>query len=334
MNIRFLLSVLFLLLFSSAALCQKGARPRQAFRVVGYYFLNAATEDATDADSAYLFLNKITHLNVAFLNPDSTGAFDQNLQIASLINRAQQKGVKVLASIAGGGAHPYYKALLQDSARASFIASLVSTMQRYRFDGIDVDLEGSDIDSNYERFVVDLKAALVPLGKLLTAAIATAYKDQLPDNALKQFDFINIMSYDRTGPWRPEAPGDHAPYQMAVEDLRYWHTVRAIPKEKLSLGLPFYGYGFGAPDSPAISMTYKDILTRYASIETDTVQMPGNIIMYFNNVSTIKKKTKLALKNAGGVMIWQLLGDATGENSLLNAISEMIPAKGNAPEKE
>ncbi len=129
------------------------------------------------------------------------------------------------------------------------------------------------------------------------------------------------MSYDRTGPWKPNSPGDPSPYTMAVEDLDYWHNVRSLPKEKLVLGLPFYGYGFGALDSPVVSMNYKEIISLYPDNElTDTLRLQGNVLLYYNNIPTIKKKTKLAMKKAGGVMIWQLLGDTTGDNSLLNTI--------------
>lgn len=324
---KFCLPVLFLVFSVAARAQKKGGKPPRDFRVVGYYFLNAATEDTAYTESTYLFLTKITHLNIAFINPDSTGSFEQNLALDTLVNKAHQKGVKVLASIAGGGPHPYYKTLLQDAERKRFVANLVSLTHRYKLDGIDVDLEGGDIDANYEKFVVDLAASLKPIGKLLTAAIATAYKDQLPDNALKQFDFVNVMSYDRTGPWRPADPGDHAPYQMAVEDLDYWHNIRAIPKKKLGLGLPFYGYGFGAPDSPVVSMTYKEISSLYPESRSDTVHMPGNVVLYYNAIPTIKKKTRLALMNAGGVMVWQLLGDAEGETSLLEAINTTIRRK-------
>ena len=66
------------------------------------------------------------------------------------------------------------------------------------------------------------------------------------------------MSYDRTGPWRPEKPGPHAAYEHAVEDLEYFGVVRKRPKDKMTLGLPFYGYGYGPElTSKAISMNYK-----------------------------------------------------------------------------
>lgn len=150
---------------------------------MGYYLLNAALKDTVYADSNYLFLDKITHLNIAFINPDSTGNFKQDLAIDSLIEKAHRKNVKVLASIAGGGRHPYYSLLLSDNKRKFFINSLIGLVYKYNLDGIDVDLEGSDIDNNYENFVIELAASLKPLNKLVTAAIATAYKDQLSDKA-------------------------------------------------------------------------------------------------------------------------------------------------------
>lgn len=38
--------------------------------------------------------------------------------------------------------------------------------------------------------------------------------------------------------------GHHSTYDDAVEDLDYFGNVRNIPKEKLVLGVPLYGYGF------------------------------------------------------------------------------------------
>ena len=328
MKIKFPFFLLFLFVSISAMSQQKHKKPSASFKIIGYYFLNAALRDTVHSDSSYLFLNKITHLNIAFINPDTTGNFNLELAIDTLIKKAHGKNVKVLASIGGGGSHEYYHQLLNNENRKTFINNLVYLVNRYHFDGIDVDLEGSDIDSNYQKFVIELATTLQRMKKIITAAIATAYKDQLPDKALKYFDFVNIMSYDQTGPWRPENPGDHSPYAMSVEDLNYWHNERSIPKQKLVLGLPFYGYGFGPIDSPVVSMDYRHIISSYSNSQlSDTLNLPGNVVMYFNNIATIKKKTKLAMENAAGVMIWQLLGDAEGENSLLNAIREVTDSK-------
>ena len=45
--------------------------------------------------------------------------------------------------------------------------------------------------------------------------------------------------------------------------------------------------------------------------------------MYYNGIPTIKRKTLLAKKEASGIMIWQLSGDARGAKSLLNVINEV-----------
>ena len=56
--------------------------------------------------------------------------------------------------------------------RAEFIRALVAEMDRYRLDGIDLDLEGEgDLDADrlaYAAFVRDLSRVLKPRGKLLT----------------------------------------------------------------------------------------------------------------------------------------------------------------------
>lgn len=84
------------------------------------------------------------------------------------------------------------------------INNLVLEVLKYGVDGIDVDLEGANIDEYYEKFVTEQATVLRGHKKLITAAIAIYYKDQFTDKALQTYDFVNVMSYDRTGSWRPE----------------------------------------------------------------------------------------------------------------------------------
>ena len=43
--------------------------------------------------------------------------------------------------------------------------------------------------------------------------------------------------------------------------------------------------------------------------------------IYYNDIETIQRKTKLAVKRGGGIMIWQITVDTTGQFSLLKAIN-------------
>jgi GH18 family chitinase len=295
---------------------------RTTFRVIGYYSLRAATA----ADVATVPFDKLTHVNLSFLNPDALGNFSQNLAaLAPFVEAAHRKDVKVLVSIGGGGVHPYYHDLLKDEKRDPFIERLVTAAATANLDGVDVDLEGSDIDANYETFVVELGKALRAQRKLMTSAIAVFYKDSLTDTALAQFDFVNIMSYDHTGPWRPEKPGPHSTYEHAVDALEYFGVLRKIPKDKMVLGVPFYGYGYGPElTSPAVTMTFAQISSTFpGSEQVDQWNMPGGKIIYYNGIPTIRQKTALAKEKASGIMIWQILGDAPGEQSLLAAINDV-----------
>ncbi|MES1219914.1 MAG: glycosyl hydrolase family 18 protein [Bacteroidota bacterium] len=288
------------------------------FRVIGYVHPWKVAPDMTK-----ISFNKITHLNIAFVNPDSAGNLVIPAAFDSLIKTAHQFNVKVLASIGGGSHNPYYASLLNDTNRAGFIDSLVNLAVVYNLDGIDVDIENETIDSNYEKLVVDLSRKLKPLKKLLTSAVATWNGDKISDAALKKFDFINVMSYDQTGPWTPDKPGPHSTYEKAVDDLNYWINTRKISKKKINLGLPFYGYCFGT--QYGASMSYAEIINTFPGAELlDEIAPPTGGNIYYNGLPTIKKKTTLALKKAGGVMVWQLMQDDMGSNSLLNAIDVTI----------
>ncbi len=297
--------------------CIQNIQANPNFKIVGYYGLRSAMADPDIRAFKYL-----THINLWFLNPDSLGNFTQDLSaLIPFIDKAHRKNIKVLFSIGGGTKQPQYHHLLRDQ-RDLLIQNLISTMLKYNIDGVDVDLEGSNIDEYYEPFVVALASALRSHQKLISAAVAVYYKNQFTDAALNAFDFINIMSYDRTGPWRPEKPGPHATFTDAVADLRYFGIERKISKDKMTLGVPFYGYGYGPQlSSKAISLNYNKIISTYAGADqVDEWLQPDGNILYYNGIPTMRQKTLLAKQMASGIMIWQVLGDAKRKKSLLKVI--------------
>lgn len=309
------LAGLFLLISTDGLMAQSSP---SKFRIIGYIRNGSLARSIWD-----LKLDKITHLNIAFINPDSSG----NLKVAPALKDvaalAHKTGVKVLLSIGGGTPPDYLPAIIYGNKQDLFVSALIKVLADNDLDGVDVDLEGRLVNNNYEKFVSKLASALKQKDKLITAAVATIYADKYTDKALAQFDFINVMSYDKTGPWNPHKPGQHAPVNMAADDMDYWTNNRGIAKEKMSLGMPFYGYGFGtnAPESIA----YKDIVAQYpGSEDSDQVKVRGGGIIYYNGAPTIKAKTVLALEKAGGVMIWQLSQDAKSKRPLLDVIVDTI----------
>jgi chitinase len=301
-------------------LCCQSANAQ--FRIVGY--LN--TWDSFPANASGIRFSSITHLNLAFAEPDAAGNLTLLPELDSVVDKAHDHQVKVLISVGGAdlrGTKANWRHLTSPEHVQQFSDRVLGYLIKNNLDGIDIDLEGDVIGTHYGDFIKVLSSTLKPRGKLVTAAVATWFEKQIPSSCFPYFDFVNIMSYDSTGPWKPSHAGQHSSYSMAVNDLAFWKN-KGLVKNKMGLGLPFYGYGFYT-HSTADEYAYKDILLKYPGAEN--ADRVGNAI-YYNGISTIKEKTKLALREASGVMIWQLTEDAHDEKSLLSAINQVIKSSG------
>lgn len=327
MKNSFIFSAFSLLIAAVFAIhCSNKSVPKQEtkaenFKVLGY--LHSPYDWATGL--AAIDLKAVTDLNLAFINPDSTGAFKNETVYRDIINAAHAKNVKVYLSFGGGSAPAYLSDLMEPGKRDQFIEGLIKVAETNGFDGIDVDLENALINQLYPPFVSQLAKQAKSKGLLITAALASWNAHLIPDSTLHQYDFINVMSYDKTGPWNLSKPGPHSPFSMAESDFNYFNKTRGVASKKILIGLPFYGYGFG-PGAPQ-SMTYKNIVTSYQGSEHyDSVSVSGGGWLYYNGIPTIRQKVQFAKNNkAGGVMIWQLLGDIRDDRSLLKAINEVKP---------
>jgi GH18 family chitinase len=297
-----------------------------SFRIIGY------VPNWIDVNTFALNFDykKVTHLNYAFQNPDVSGNLaESNNGLTTLVAKAHQNNVKVLISIGGGSAagdpvKTYYQNLITTAEkRAVFISKILAYIKRYQLDGLDVDEEGPAINSNYDPFIKQLVDSLKPKGLLLTAAVGWG-GESIPNKAFQYFDFINLMSYDLTGNWDLKNPGQHSPYWYAGQMISDYKK-RGVKKEQLCLGVPFYGYGFYKAVG---SFPYSQILAKYPDAwNKDQV---GDTI-YYNGMNTIRKKTKLALSEVSGIMIWELSNDAKGDKSLLSVISSTVDSLKTTP---
>ncbi|CAM4010029.1 Chitinase, GH18 family [Pedobacter westerhofensis] len=289
------------------------------FRVVGYL----RTGNDMVKNTRQINLGQITHLNIAFINPETDGTFTAQPQLDTVVQLAHQHGVKVMLACGGGSRHVSLDTLLDAAHRVMVVQNFIAFVEKYQLDGVDVDIENDDINTNYEPFVILLAEQLHQKAKLISTALSYTTRDKITETSLKAYDFVNLMAYDLKAPWKPDDPGQHSPYSMAVQQIKYWKGERGLPKQKINIGVPFYGYGFGPSGVP--DMTFKEIVDKYPGSESkDETLMADGGTMYYNGIKTIRAKTKLALKETGGIMIWQLGGDAQGRHSLLNQINEEI----------
>ena len=271
---------------------------------------------------------KLTHVNIAFGNPMVDGTIQlsnpsaiSNLEQVISTAKLQNSSIQFYISLAGGVlsdqvANTWKSFLASSQDRPKLIDKIIEFVLENKLDGVDVDLEWSHVTQGYSDFVIELKKKLSIHGKGMTAAFPSETKfSQISDQALAVFDFINIMVYDYTGSWNPSAPGQHSSYDHAERGINYWKNIVGITGEKLTLGVPFYGYNF-LNSTTVESFTYGSMVASNTSnSERDQV---GN--KYYNGRPTIANKTKLAAQNLSGIMIWELGQDSFTEYSLLETI--------------
>ena len=281
-------------------------------------------------------LSIVTHINIAFVNPNTAGAVNMPNGLATVVNAAHAQGVKVLISLAGGGASAttYQTVLGNDNLRSTFIQNLVNACNTYNLDGVDVDIEGDVLNGNnvtaamYERFILELQTAMHSRNWLMTAALGTWFSNLVTNRAAAAFDFINIMAYDATGTWT--GPGQHSSYQFMLDCFNTWRN-KGVPANKLVCGVPFYGWSWGSYGTRA--WTFNEITTNHAGAENQDQVGSGNNVIYYNGIPTITQKSQWAFENCLGVMYWEETQDANGANSLLAAIGRVFGSHvSSAPE--
>ncbi|MBN8676619.1 MAG: T9SS type A sorting domain-containing protein [Chitinophagales bacterium] len=294
----------------------------QTVKVVGYlpYYRFSWIND--------IEFERLTHVNIAFANPDANGNLSvESVSITNAVDKAHAAGCEVFISLAGGYLTPQNEAnwdnLALPANRPAFIQKIVQYVQDQDLDGVDLDLEWQYVKSWYSPFVLELKAALQAANIPLTVALPGNYRyPQISNAALAAFDWLNMMVYDLRGPWDPSNPGQHSPYDWAEDCIAYWKN-QGMAAEKLTLGVPFYGYDFGV--SPVESFNYRGIVNQ----DPANAYLDNTGMKWWNGIPTIQAKTELALAEVSGIMIWEIGQDAFGANSqysLLRAIDEVVDA--------
>ena len=269
---------------------------------------------------------KVTHLNIAFANPQIDGTIVLPGSSGDLLKnvmdtaRSQNSNIKIYISLAGGAlsdqvSNTWKNFLSSPQDRPILIDKIVSYVLDNGFDGVDVDLEWNHVTAGYSDFVIELRDALKSKSKGITAAYPSETRYSLiTQEALNALDFINLMVYDYTGPWNP-SPGQHSSYNHAKQGINFWKNTVGINPSKLTLGVPFYGYDF-QNSTTVKAFTYGSMVdSDVSNSEKDNV---GN--KYYNGRPTIANKVKLASQNLSGIMIWELGQDSFSEYSLLETI--------------
>ena len=271
-----------------------------SFRIIAY-----ATDGIIENLIPY---DKLTHINYSFLTPKDDGTFNSIVngwKLKNIVTNGHKQNVKVLISVGGWGWDEQFETVAASPAlRGVFVQNLKTFVDEYQLDGADIDWEYPDAGQSSQNFLAliqELRAAM-PDTLLTTAVVSHGENGMgiLPET-FEYFDFINVMTYDGS---------DHGTLEQFERGLAFW-SGRGLPKEKIVMGMPFYG----DPDLPYFKIVAEDP----SAAQTDTFEYFGKTYHY-NGIPMTQKKTKIAMEQASGIMFWTLDFDTQGDLSLVNAI--------------
>lgn len=194
---------------------------------------------------------------------------------------AREQHVPVMPIIGSTGKADFHALLGNSTAQGAMIASLLQQAKLYGYSGIQFDFEDiswtdRDALSALVKRTADalhaaglkLSIATVPNAPGYPGAGAFArwiYADWRGVYDLKAIaqsvDLVCLMTYDQHTRWT--APGPVAGWQWTLDNLKY--ALQFVPPQKLSLGIPLYGYHWYSGDPLVNGQAHSNITADYIS---------------------------------------------------------------------
>lgn len=291
------------------------------FKVIGYYSGALFNEPVEKLQT-----KKLTHVIYSFLIPQEDGSLvplEKPDQLKELVAQAHSDGSKVFIALGGWSYQGkplvtvFESVASSDEKRSLLVKNVCSLLKEYDLDGVELDWEHPSQSSieNYEKLVVELKSALDKDGKELTAALNGAWSTTagpevsklMTDTCLDSFSFINVMAYDMNN-------AEHSPLWFAETSVNYWLN-RGVPAEKIILGMPLYA-------RPSWKQ-YRDLAAENSEYAYIDYAATSPVESYYNGLNTLREKTYIAMKKAGGVMLFDVNEDTIDETSVVSMIHDL-----------
>jgi len=301
---------------------------------------------------AYLRYDILTHIAAFDFTVNESGVISNPSYWpwTDVINTAHTNGVKVILTVVNFTGSEIHTILTNPSVKQTFFNNVLSRMQQYSLDGINIDFESlltSDRGDVINGFMTDLSTfikATVPTAEISFAGPAVNWSSWKLQGLVDACDYVFIMGYDFYGSWSTNS-GPSAPYLGGSYNIyntvntQYASPTSTMP-HKLILGVPYFGckwltrtnginssviqyvsstrFTTDQPNSQTYGLlwatNYQVPWYRWQNNDTSWYQV------WFDNDSSLGVKYGLAQsKNYKGVGMWAL-GYDKGRNELWNEL--------------
>ncbi len=260
-------SLCIALLALIAATLAQPASPDSPKQVMGY--LEGAESSYNSLTAFYSYMNQL---------PTDTFAVDVHGTISGTaptqaLQFAKSKGMKTFATVSNFDAIGFdpnitHAILNESKPREQAIHQMLKLVQQWGYTGINIDFESIDYTDRkaFSSFVHDVAQKMRRAGYLTVVSVPAELKDNPEDSWTGAFDFaslgeaadiLQVMTYDQHGPWG--LPGPVAGLNWVEPCVVYAASV--VAPDKLSLGIPAYGYDWNTTAKTGVQVFWKDIPT-------------------------------------------------------------------------
>lgn len=313
--------------------------------VLGFYTLE---EGPTLPSSFTSFANNTGQLSstalfmfrISAANPTTIEKFGEftDQDVRNLVAIAHRNNVKIMPVVHNllyrpGGttlAKNVVKTLVSDPRnRNAFALNLVNLIERYGFDGVNIDIEDVFIEDsdNLSLLYTEISEVLRPRGYFFSASVPSRVSDE-PFNPFsdpfnysvigRAVDEFVVMLYNEFG-WPGSPPGPAVTIGWMERVLRY--TMSKMPRDKIMAAVSVFGFDFNLTTGRNTYVTYQSAINlarRYNSeiIFNEERQTPmftyrdaqGNQHeVWFEDARSLRSKIQLAWElGIKGVALWRL----------------------------
>ena len=297
------------------------------------YFSNSTASDNTYRDiDIVIFAHAKINSNAEITNISTIGSY-----LTNRVNKCHSYGTYAILSL-GMLNQEELDAMstvaASDALRATLINNIISAINTYNLDGVDIDWEfpKTSEKANFTLFMQELRTAVKannPHHLVLAATGIDSYVQYDFENSAQYIDYISIMTYNMQN---SSLATHHSAltyasgkcYKAVSNAYTYYVDNSHISKNKLILGIPFYGRkftntsGLGSSGTVTSDVAYSNIVSTYLS-DNNYIQYWDNdckvpylysstdqtFITYDNEASIALKAEYAANNGMAGLMYWQ-----------------------------
>jgi spore germination protein YaaH len=246
---------------------------------------------------------------------------------------AHTKGMLTFAAVSNFGKTDFspeivHLVLTNPKARARAIGGMLRLVKESGYSGVNIDFESIPRKDRkaFTSFVRTVSQRMHNAGYLNMVSVPAELKDDPEDSWTGAFDFkalgkavdiLQLMTYDQHGPWGPTGPVAGLDWVEACVKF----TVSIVPTNKVSLGIPAYGYDWNLTAGTGKQIHWKDIPALIAATgatpqwdnATSSPFFPyqtengANHTVWYEDATSIPLKSALVGSyNLGGVSVFAL----------------------------